>query len=221
MRTCCVVVAVTATVVPSAFAQMSLLSDSRSISASAFAQSSAGTDVDGPYSLAPGGFGALFDSNVSAVANVIGAGAPCGATQFSEILPGSLTLQGNVSGIANVSAGSGGIAASVAASSQLLLTFSVPAGVQMTLQGSSSGVGGFTISDGNGVLIQNLGVMNLTTAQPTIFTVSALAQFDLTAPPSVSAAGGFSILITAVPAPSAAALLAFGGAVASRRRRLR
>lgn len=221
MRAEVVVAAVAAGVVPSAFAQMTLLTDSRSISASAFAQSSSGTDSDGPFMLAPSGFGALFDSNVSAVASVIGAGAPCGATQFSEFLPGTYTLQGNVSGIANVSPGSGGIAASVSASSELLISFSVPAGTQITLQGSSSGVGGFTISNAGGVLIQNLGVVNLTTTQPAVFTVSALAELDLSAPPNASASGGFSILITAVPAPSVSVLFAIAAATVSRRRRSR
>ncbi len=219
MRQSLLVAAFAAAVAPSALAQMSLLSDSRLISASAFAQSASGTDTRGPFNAAPAAFGATFDSNLSAVANVLGAGAPCGASQLSEFLPGTYTLQGNVSGIANVFPDSGGIAASVSAASQLLISFRVPAGTQMTLQGSSSGVGGFTISGPGGVLVQNLGVVNLTPTMQTTFTVSALAQFDLHAPPNASGGGGFSILINAVPAPGAAGLLALGGVVAARRHR--
>jgi hypothetical protein len=214
-----VVAAAAAAVVSPAFAQMTLLTDNRSITASSFAQNTVATDTDGPYSAMPGGFGATFNTNVSAVASVFGAGAPCGASAFSEMLPGSYTLQGNVSGIANVNETNGGVAASIFASSELFISFSVGAGTQMTLQGSSSGLAGFTISDGNGILIQDLGIMNLTTTQPTTFTVSALAQVNLMAPPTAGDSGAFSILISAVPAPGACGLLALAGVCASRRRR--
>lgn len=213
------VAAVAAAVVSPAFAQMTLLSDSRSISASSFAQNTVTSDTDGPFNSSPSGFGALFNSNVSAIASVFGVGAPCGASQFSEILPGTLTLQGSVSGIADVNPTNGGVAASVFASTDLLISFSVPTGTQITLQGSSSSLGGFTISDSSGVLITNLGVVSLTTAHPTTYTISAHALLDLHAPPSASGGGGFSILVNAVPAPGAAGLLALGGVFAARRNR--
>lgn len=219
MRQNLFVAAVAAAVASPALAQMTLLSDSRSITASASATNQLGTTNVGPNSSSPSGFGAYFSDNVSAVASIVGVGAPCGAGQLSEILPGSMTLQGSVSGIVDVNETNNGIAGSIFSSSQILLSFSVPAGTQMSMQGSSSGLAGFTISGPNGVLIQNLGVLNFTTAQPTTYTVSALAQVAIDAPPNGSGSGGFSILITAVPAPGAAGLLALGGLFAARRNR--
>lgn len=205
-------------IVASASGQITLLSDVRQISASSAAANATMSDAEGPLTFTPSAFGAIFDESANPIASVLGAGAPCGASQFSEILGSGITLQGSVSGIASVSAASGGISASCAASSSAVLSFSVPAGTQLSFQGSSSGVGGFTITQGAQVLIQNLGVVNLTTTQPTTFTINAAAQFQIQAPPAANAGGGFSILVTAVPAPSAAALLVFAGAFASRRR---
>lgn len=206
-------------------ADVSLVSDTRSVSASAGAANTTTSSTNGPFNASPPGTGLRWDANNSALASVAITGATSGASAIQVsgwTLNGNLNLdaQGSVSTSSSVNTAAGGISAMSTASSIFDVVFDVTAGTTVHLQCSVSGVGLIRLD-------------NLTTAQ-TLFTgfgfydntlgparlrLYADATAINTAPPGTGLGGGYSLLFTATPSPGAAALLLIGGLGTARRRR--
>lgn len=206
-------------------AAVTLVSDSRSIVASASVSGTSGTSSQGPFFASPPGTGLRWETgnSVSAGAVVSGSASSAGAFQLSGwTIAGSLMLdaQGSASTSTTVTAASGGISALASASSILDVVFDVDAGTAISLQGSSSGVGVIRLD--NLTSAQNLftgfGFYNATLG-PARIRLHAEAVAINNAPPGMGLGGGYSLFFNATPTPGAAPLLFCGTCLVARRRR--
>jgi len=198
------------------FGFLTLVSDTRFISARASAMSGGNSVVDGPSMRGPSGFGAAFSDDVNAGAVIIGAGAGAAASQSSQLGVERLTLLGSVSTSASAGAGASAMSRGV---SSIDLVVDLPGNTLLTIVASVTGDARFEVRDasdtlifgGSGVLDRRLGGGRM--------HIIAVADAAATAPGETSGGGAFSVSFITVPGPGGAGALLLGGAAILRRRR--
>jgi hypothetical protein len=201
-----------------ALANITLVSDAREIFAFSSATNATQTRTDGP-DLLVASFGTLFDDNVATAISVVGAGASASAVQTSEITPGLIEVLGSASASGTVSSG---ISSRGESRSIVDLVFDVAGGSAIQILASISGTGVFELRSAftNEIIFSGDGIFDrVAPVGGERLRLIARGTALVTPPPSGSDGGGYSVRFTAIPAPGAAALLAGGVMMSTRRRR--
>jgi hypothetical protein len=191
-----------------AHAQLSYISESRSVSARASSSANGNTDSEGPVVVNGPSFGALWDSGNSALASTSVPRATAGAssTQLSSFSPREVRAQGSVSSTAIISSTASSGAISTQTESLCVFLFLLPANQRLEVIASQSGSGTVTLTNINTsqTLFSGSGVQTLQYASDAVirFEGRAFAMLASTTIPTTTSGGGsYSVILNNLDAP--------------------
>ncbi|MDX9911743.1 MAG: hypothetical protein RBS39_07935 [Phycisphaerales bacterium] len=203
-----------------AHAQMTMLTDIRSVGAYAKSENAAGVDVDAPADVVHTPFISEFNGQNSAVSNQIGAGAGASVGQLSSFTRNRIQLNASASASTSVNAAGGGIRAESSSNSILDMTFAVIEGTEISIESvitsltNGARVSFFNSSDD--LLFSGPGLYNTTLSAG---RYRLLATIDVSADAFGDRTAGGSIALTATFVPAPAGVLALVPLAFARRRR--